>query len=815
MRFARIALVVAIIRVLIPAEPALAAPSCFGKQATQVGTKDNDRIHGTPKTDVIVGLDGNDTILGVNGDDYLCGGPGNDQLTGDVGHDRIAGNEGNDYLFGGGQDDLLTGGDGRDLLEGNAGPDVLTGDAGNDRIAGNEGNDTLSGKPGADHLSGDEGADELRGDEGDDFLRGDVVSSARQAPRRWNDNLDGGAGDDTVNFWVHRLASYGMDVDLEAGTASGEGKDRLAGIEIVIAESGHRDVLRGDGDDNRFYAGSGLDRTFGMGGNDVFMVDESDDVHDGGAGIDEITFQYTYTSAVVNLLSGSALGRGSDKLVDIENATGSSGDDILAGDRGPNVLRGLSGQDNIRGGDGDDVLRGGLNAIGSPDRIDTLAGGAGDDIIDGGAPEDVDHRGNIVDGNDEVNFSSANSGVQVDLRLGQATGEGNDKLIRIEDVVGSGSDDVIVGDFGNNEINGSAGNDVIEGLHGEDELEGSPGDDSFDGGVGFDILEFNYSASSVNVDLMTGLATGQGNDTVAGIENLRGTIFDDTLLGDDNVNFITGNVGDDVIGGRGGDDDLYGHRGDDRIDGDAGIDDVFGLEGNDVMTGGEGDDRLDGNIGDDVHSGGPGNDYLLATPGNDTFQGDDGVDTLDLTRVGAAIVLDMVAGAVNHDNQVGEVDVIATIEIVYGSNHDDELIGDGADNTFLGREGLDRISGGGGNDLLGGGQGQDAIDGGEGFDLVTFEDSIRPVTVDIAQGFAEGSGSDTLVTIEGVIGSLFSDYLRGDAQTNQIFGLGGDDVIEARQGDDVLDGGFGADVGDGGDGTDECVEVEYQTACES
>jgi Ca2+-binding RTX toxin-like protein len=113
-----------------------------------------------------------------------------------------------------------------------------------------------------------------------------------------------------------------------------------------------------------------------------------------------------------------------------------------------------------------------------------------------------------------------------------------------------------------------------------------------------------------------------------------------------------------------------------------------------------------------------------------------------------------------------------------------------------------------------GGRGQDAIDGGEGSDFASFEDARRPVTADIAAGFAEGSGSDTIVGIEGLIGSAFSDYLRGDASANTLLGAAGDDVLEGRAGDDDLWGGEGADALDGGEGSDSCREAEFTTDCE-
>jgi len=66
----------------------IAAPRCFGKAATRVGTSKRDVIRGTRKRDVIVGLGGPDTLIGRGGPDLLCGNKGRDKLRGGPGRDR-------------------------------------------------------------------------------------------------------------------------------------------------------------------------------------------------------------------------------------------------------------------------------------------------------------------------------------------------------------------------------------------------------------------------------------------------------------------------------------------------------------------------------------------------------------------------------------------------------------------------------------------------------------------------------------------------------------------------------------------------------
>ena len=73
-----------------------AAPRCFGRPATLVGTPGNDTLRGTAGNDVIVGLAGHDRIDGRGGNHRICAGPGRDTLRGGPGSDRLDGGPGTD-----------------------------------------------------------------------------------------------------------------------------------------------------------------------------------------------------------------------------------------------------------------------------------------------------------------------------------------------------------------------------------------------------------------------------------------------------------------------------------------------------------------------------------------------------------------------------------------------------------------------------------------------------------------------------------------------------------------------------------------------
>jgi hypothetical protein len=201
-----------------------------------------------------------------------------------------------------------------------------------------------------------------------------------------------------------------------------------------------------------------------------------------------------------------------------DRISGGSGNDILLGGAGNDTLNGDSNADKLDGGAGNDSLNGGGSS-------DTLIGGLGDDVLNGGSS------------NDTVDYTAAAGPVTVNLALGTATGEGNDTLLNIERVTGSGFDDtitgntlanVLVGGGGDDTILGGDGNDVLTGGTGIDQVFGGGGHDTlkwdsadfFDGGIGFDTLDAILSSGDT-IDLrganfanLERIRTGSGKDVV-------------------------------------------------------------------------------------------------------------------------------------------------------------------------------------------------------------------------------------------------------------------------------------------------------------
>lgn len=277
-------------------------------------------------------------------------------------------------------------------------------------IEGRDGDDTLSLAGGAGTgTTGVRGT--LLGQAGNDHLSGAISGSA----------FDGGDGTDEIDY----TGAIQLELaNLSTGqvTHQGGGTDTLAGIENLTGSPGD-------------------DRIVGNG---------SDNVFDGGDGIDTIDF--SAASAIdVDLRVGSAVGEGTDRLSSIEDVIGSPLEDHIVGGGGGNRLDGGPGDDKIDGGGGDDTLIGG-------------------------------------EGSDTVSFQSATEGVTVSLKKGTAEGAGADTIEGFENVVGTRKADVIQGDGTGNRLDGRRGPDRVTGGGGADIILGGDGNDVLFGQRGNDLL---------------------------------------------------------------------------------------------------------------------------------------------------------------------------------------------------------------------------------------------------------------------------------------------------------------------------------------
>lgn len=321
---------------------------------------------------------------------------------------------------------------------------------------------------------------------------------------------------------------------------------------VVLTGTDGPDVIIGNAGSDQIFGEGGNDTICGGGGFDTISGGPGDDALDGGTGPNGLEYGPVANAAVnVNLATGKATGEGADTLANFNEVYGSPQADTIVADGAVNFLAGNGGNDKLHGSGGNDLLRGG-------DGYDTLQGGAGNDTLEGQA------------GGGNADYADAPSGVVVNLKAGSASGgAGSDKLVGIADATGSRYNDTIVGSFSSN---------------------------SFVGGVGVDTASYAGSAMPVKVDLSvtTNQATGQGNDYLAGMENLTGSAYADTLIG---------NGLNNVLAGGNGTDKLYGRLGNDGLNGGLGADYLYGEGGNDSLNsrdGANGNDYLNGGAGTDT-----------------------------------------------------------------------------------------------------------------------------------------------------------------------------------------------------------------------
>lgn len=441
-------------------------------------------------------------------------------------------------------------------------------------------------------------------------------------------------------------------------------------------------------------------------------------------------------------------------------------------------------------------------------------------------------KGFAGDGNDTIVLD----GVSTTTYLGG--GKGDDRIEIINSPVGETQASIIAGGDGNDTIRSGAGNDLIDGGSGEDRLTGSDGDDYIIGGGNND-----YIQAGTGDDIASGDNVNPGNDTIFGgagediiagggsTDYLDAGEGDDLIFGDlsivqpNEVTFSTLETGaEDTILGGNGSDVIFGEWGDDEISGNDGADSLYGGVGDDTLKGGSENDIIEGNDGNDHLEGGTGDDLLIVEAGNDLIDGGDGIDTISYSKSPNGITVNLdETNSYQSENSISAspepnftiasgtaedgfetTDTLENLENIVASQQDDILIGNSSANKI---EALD------GNDLLIGNGESNIIDGGNGNDTVSYRRETDKVNVDLETRIgAKFSGdTDTLISIENVIGSAGDDEIIGDENSNFIFGEEGKDSLQGKQGDDKLIGGKDGDVIDGGEGND---TASYFTATE-
>ncbi len=611
--------------------------------------------------------DGSFSVQGLGGNDVItvrAGTTGPDRLVGGGGQDRLTAAETDDILIGGAGGDTLNGGLGSDTVDYSASAAALTislttsttstattrpsgGDATGDvlssieNVVGTGSADFISGNQLANQLVGGLGADTVRGGAGADLLHGD--HAVEGATEGGVDLLDGGDGDDTI---------------------------------------------RGGGANDSVLGGFGNDQLHGDAGNDFISAAGGDDLLEGGDGNDQLI-----ASLGNDTLRG---GSGNDDL----NA--SSGDDQLSGGADNDTLLGGDGLDNLAGDAGNDSLSGGGNVTTSAGG-DTLAGGEGDDTLEGGIRDIHDGGGGI----DTVTFAAAGSAAGVDLTNGVGTGSAlGATFANIENVTGSGLNDILIGNSLDNVFVGGAG---------ADQMVGQGGIDTADYSASTQAVSIQFTATAANP---TAAGTGSGGDaqgdTLQLIERVIGSALADTLSGGELNEIFIGGIGADVLNGGGGTDTAdysfssaamtINLQAGTASDGDqlSNMERVVGTGFNDTLFGNDAANWLEG---------GAGNDWFRGGVGPDTLMGGAGTDTADFSTSGGGVLIQLVdnpdpnqttGGQTNGDSTTSDAagDRFSQIENLVGSGFADDLRGSALGNKLVSGAGNDVLRGSGGADLL-------------------------------------------------------------------------------------------------------------------
>lgn len=518
-------------------------------------------------------------------------------------------------------------------------PSTLTGGAGDDVIYGGHVNDVITGGAGDDTLYGGHG-DDIYKYAGTTALGNDTIGEKFAEGVDTLDFASFGYGvsvDLTLSNTKQTVASGNLSLTF---TTSGDANNAqtmegVVGTNFadVIRGNDRRNILKGNGGNDVLEGGSGDDSLDGGAGDDTYVFGAGgnlgfDTIAD-ASGRDTLDFSNYGQTVVIDLGRTDAqdiksyfpdddVNDGATRLKltlpsSIEDVKGSQSKDWIKGNGLANALYGNGGNDILEGMGGNDTLDGGLG-----DDTYRYAGTAalGSDVI-------VEK---FNQGVDTLDFSAFGYGVTVDLASWGAaqtvnggrisltfSGTGND-VETLENVLGSNFADVIRGNARWNTLKGNGGNDVLEGRGGNDRLEGGIGDDTyaFAGTTALgtdtivedddshgpapdarDKLDFAAFGSGVSVNLDTNstqtVKTGVLSlilTTNAGIEDVVGSAYADSIQGNSRDNILRGGNGNDTIRGGAGNDTLYGGLNDDLLYGEDGVDTLYGEAGKDRLSGG-------------------------------------------------------------------------------------------------------------------------------------------------------------------------------------------------------------------------------------
>ncbi|MBI5106832.1 MAG: hypothetical protein HZB46_17920 [Solirubrobacterales bacterium] len=198
--------------------------------------------------------------------------------------------------------------------------------------------------------------------------------------------------------------------------------------------------------------------------------------------------------------------------------------------------------DTVDGGDGADKLNGRVAGDSVVPATDHITGGAGNDELSAGSGDGTTCDGGS--GDDYIRCFYVTNGVTV------TGGPGRD------DIGGGDGPDTLGGDGGNDKISGGGGGDAIHGGDGDDELTGDYGEDKAgaddvhgDAGTDTFVEDRNWDrrqfwslddVANDGADFSDAGAADEGDNVHSDVENVTGGYDDDTIVGSDGPNKLSG-----------------------------------------------------------------------------------------------------------------------------------------------------------------------------------------------------------------------------------------------------------------------------------
>lgn len=586
----------------------------------------------------------------------------NFQLTGTNNGDAVTTGLGNDVVNGRGGNDVINSGAGVDTLDGGTGIDGVGRDFAllTDNITVDLGAGTVAGVAGA--ITNFEYFSAMQGGTGNDTFLGTTALA--------NDNVNGGAGNDTASFYA------GTDV-----FTGGADKDRLvldysavsvAGIQTSFTadtDGGYKGyyyvdqphridftsveafTITGTAFGDAIVTGDGADIVLSGAGNDIVQTGAGSDMLDGGTGIDGVGRNLSGLNTAVSIDLGAGTATAAiGGIVNFEYFAGYSGSqkaDTL-------VSTAAQANDSVIGGGGDDVLT-------VFNGTDTFAGGIGTDRLV------VDYSGVDVGIGIQTNFNSDADGggfkgyyyINQPNRIDFTSTEAFT-------ITGTRYADTIVTRTGDDVVNGGDGNDVVDTGSGKDVDNGGTGID----GLGRDLS--GLLGVNITFNLQTDKLLGAAGSSIKNFE-----YFYDVKTSSGADSFVTLHA-------------LY----------------------------------------NDTVSSGAGNDTMTAFGGYDKFAAGGGTDTLTVdysaidtdagmqTSISADSTNGGFGGYYYVDNTIRVDFSGAEVFNVTATNNNDTITGATGADTFVGLDGRDSLTGNGGNDILDGGGAADTLNGGQGRDTL-------------------------------------------------------------------------------------------------